>query len=102
MKKWILMTLFSLPLLGSPALYAAETPTADTASSSVDAEYSAAAVDVNTADAETLADRLIGIGAAKAKAIVAYRNQHGPFAGPEDLLAVKGIGPVCWIRTRGG
>ena len=48
-------------------------------------------VDINTADAKTL-DSLNGIGPAKAAAIVAYREQNGPFATIEDLANVKGIG----------
>lgn len=48
-------------------------------------------VDINTADAKTL-ESLNGIGPAKAAAIVAYREQNGPFATVEDLANVKGIG----------
>ena len=36
-------------------------------------------VDVNTADAETIAAELNGVGLSKAKAIVEYRTKHGPF-----------------------
>ena len=36
-------------------------------------------VDVNTADAKTLARELQGIGMAKAEAIVSYREKNGPF-----------------------
>ncbi|WP_166238426.1 ComEA family DNA-binding protein [Paenibacillus turpanensis] len=49
-------------------------------------------VAINQATAAEL-DRLPGIGAAKAKAIVDYRDQHGLFRKKEDLLKVKGIGP---------
>ena len=38
-----------------------------------------AKVNLNAADAETLRSDLFGIGAAKAKAIVAYRESNGPF-----------------------
>ncbi|HCO43596.1 MAG TPA: competence protein ComEA [Gammaproteobacteria bacterium] len=51
----------------------------------------AAPVDINCADAGTLT-ALNGIGEAKAQAIVAYRAEHGPFAGADDLANVKGIG----------
>lgn len=50
-------------------------------------------VDINTADAKTLAQSLDGVGLSKAEAIVAYRNAHGPFESLEDLAKVKGIGP---------
>lgn len=49
-------------------------------------------VNVNTADASTLAKELDGIGPAKAAAIVEYRQKNGPFRAPEDLLKVEGIG----------
>jgi len=49
-------------------------------------------VDINTADAKALATALKGIGASKAKAIIAYRQMHGPFKSVDDLKAVKGIG----------
>ncbi len=50
-------------------------------------------VNINTADANTIASELKGIGLAKAEAIVEYRRQHGDFDVPEELLKVKGIGP---------
>ncbi len=49
-------------------------------------------VDVNTADAKTLARELQGIGMAKAEAIVAYREKNGPFKSADDLAKVKGLG----------
>jgi competence protein ComEA len=49
-------------------------------------------VNVNTADAETIATELKGIGLTKAKAIVEYREKHGPFQSADDLSLVKGIG----------
>ncbi|MGN6520059.1 MAG: ComEA family DNA-binding protein [Dokdonella sp.] len=51
-----------------------------------------AQVDINHADAKTLAESLSGIGLVKAEAIVAYRKANGPFARIEDLGKVKGIG----------
>lgn len=49
------------------------------------------AVNINTADVATLAS-LNGIGESKAQAIVAYRDENGPFQSVEDLASVKGIG----------
>ncbi len=49
-------------------------------------------VNVNKADAETIARELQGIGPAKAQAIVDYRESNGPFEAVDDLLKVKGIG----------
>jgi competence protein ComEA len=50
-------------------------------------------VDLNSADAATLAKELEGIGPARAKAIVEYRERNGKFRSPDELLNVKGIGP---------
>lgn len=49
-------------------------------------------VDVNTADAATISAELQGVGMSKAAAIVEYRETHGPFRTPDDLILVKGIG----------
>ncbi len=48
-------------------------------------------VDINTADASTLAKELNGVGPARAQAIVAYRNEHGPFKSVDDLALVKNM-----------
>lgn len=49
-------------------------------------------VDINTADAETLASAIDGVGLKKARDIVAYRQANGPFASVDELTQVKGIG----------
>jgi competence protein ComEA len=48
-------------------------------------------VNVNTADATALAKALNGIGPAKAKAIVSYREKNGPFKSVDQLALVDGI-----------
>jgi competence protein ComEA len=48
-------------------------------------------VNVNTADATALAKALNGIGPAKAKAIVSYREKNGPFKSVDQLAMVDGI-----------
>ena len=57
-------------------------------------------VDVNTADAETIAAELNGVGLSKAKAIVEYRTKHGPFQNVDDLSLVKGIGETTVEKNR--
>jgi competence protein ComEA len=52
----------------------------------------AGAVDINNADAETLAQELNGVGVSRAQAIVEYRESFGDFQSAEDLLNVSGIG----------
>ena len=48
-------------------------------------------VNINTADANALAKALNGIGPAKAKAIVSYREKNGPFKSVDQLAMVEGI-----------
>ncbi|TVT82782.1 helix-hairpin-helix domain-containing protein [Pseudomonas sp. H3(2019)] len=59
-----------------------------------------AKVDLNAADATTLQRELTGVGEAKAKAIVAYRESNGPFASVDELLEVKGIGKAILDKNR--
>jgi competence protein ComEA len=53
---------------------------------------SSSLINVNTASSKEL-ESLPGIGEVLAQRIVEYRETHGPFQNPEDLLKVKGIGP---------
>lgn len=48
-------------------------------------------VNINTADSATL-QTLPGIGEKRAEAIIAYREENGPFRTPEELTDVSGIG----------
>jgi competence protein ComEA len=52
----------------------------------------AAPVNINTADAQTIADALDGIGLKKAQAIIDYRSKNGAFKSIDDLSQVAGIG----------
>ncbi|HEY8682429.1 MAG TPA: helix-hairpin-helix domain-containing protein [Rhodanobacter sp.] len=54
--------------------------------------FAATPVNINTADAATIAKSLDRIGQSKAQAIVAWRDAHGPFKKVDDLGHVKGIG----------
>ncbi|SET69491.1 ComEA family DNA-binding protein [Pseudomonas graminis] len=57
-------------------------------------------VNLNAASAETLQKELSGIGAAKANAIVAYREEHGGFTAVDELIEVKGIGKALLDKNR--
>jgi competence protein ComEA len=56
-------------------------------------------VNINTATAEDF-DSLPRIGATLAERIIAYRDEHGPFAGVESLLEVPGIGDLILAGMR--
>jgi len=91
----VLIVFTSLPLFASAA---AEVVSVDTRSTvAVAAEQT---IDLNSADAATLQQALNGIGAVKAKAIVDYRQEHGPFASVDELLEVKGIGAAILEKNR--
>ncbi len=57
-------------------------------------------VNINSADAAAIAKALVGVGLAKAQAIVTYRQQHGPFKTADELALVKGIGPKVIEKNR--
>ena len=68
------------------------------------AHTSAAAADdklinINTASPAELGE-LKGIGDAKAKVIVAYREKNGPFKTVDDLRQVNGIGDKLLTKLR--
>jgi competence protein ComEA len=60
----------------------------------------AAPVDINRADAAELDRAMVGVGAARAQAIVDHREQHGPFKSVDELTNVKGIGAATVERNR--
>lgn len=64
-------------------------------------EQSASSVNINTASAQEIADALTGVGLIRAEAIVAYRQEHGPFSTIEGLLDVKGIGQGVLKKNTG-
>jgi competence protein ComEA len=80
--RWIKGTLISLALFAGPL-------------------SAAGPVDINAADAQTLAEALDGVGPAKAQAIVDYRAANGPFKSVDDLENVKGIGQSTLEKNRG-
>jgi competence protein ComEA len=56
-------------------------------------------VNINTADVWLLA-ALPGIGDVRARAIIAYRQQNGPFRDINELLNVEGIGDITLDKIR--
>jgi competence protein ComEA len=57
-------------------------------------------VDINTADAATIAKELQGIGLSRAQAIVAYREKNGAFRSADELRKIKGIGAKVLEKNR--
>jgi len=94
MRKLMIILLFALGLGAVPATFAAEvttTPAGVTTNSVL--------MDLNRASADDLT-HLPGLGQVKSEAIIAYRQQHGPFTSVEQLLEVKGIGPATLDKIR--
>ncbi|HWQ43944.1 MAG TPA: helix-hairpin-helix domain-containing protein [Desulfosporosinus sp.] len=54
-------------------------------------------ININTAGAAEL-DKLPGVGPALTERILQYRSEHGPFARPEDLKNVSGIGTKTYEK----
>jgi competence protein ComEA len=82
------------PSTTAPAVVASDdtaSQTTDTVTSSDHTAKKLQTVNINTADASTIASSLHGIGAKRAEAIVNYRTQNGPFKTVDDLTKIKGI-----------
>lgn len=60
----------------------------------------AAAININAADVEALAAGLKGVGPARAKEIVRYRESYGPFSSVEELTEVQGISKSTLDKNR--
>ena len=78
------------PLLTSTTLYAQESAHS----------VQLASVNINSADAQTLAAGLKGVGLSRAQAIVRYRETFGPFASVDELAEVKGVGTSTIEKNR--
>ena len=62
--------------------------------------FAAEPVNINTADAEALAEAINGVGLKRAEAIVEYRNQNGPFGSVDELVQVQGVGEKTLEKSR--
>ena len=86
-----LTTIFAVSLIHSTSAYAEEPDNRIAASQMIN---------INTADAATIAAALKGVGLKKAQAIVKYREEFGPFHNVEELIEVKGIGKSILERNK--
>ncbi len=91
----ILVLLIGLGLMPRSAL--ANEPTQPPAAAAV---VQAQLVNINTADAATLAAGLRGVGLSRAEDIIRYRETYGPFGAVEELVDVKGIGQATLDKNR--
>lgn len=57
-------------------------------------------VNINTADAQALAEAINGVGLKRAEAIVEYRNENGPFESVDELVKVQGVGEKSLQKSR--
>jgi competence protein ComEA len=86
-----------LTVLVENPIVATRTAAADTARAATTS--SPEKVNINTADAKTLAS-LSGVSRSLAAKIVKYRDEHGPFRKPEDLRRVDGVGNGVLEKNR--
>lgn len=100
LKQHLATLLFSCLVSLSSNSIAAEAAKPQPAQAAEVAQTASSRVNLNTADAATLEADLLGIGPAKAQAIVDHRTANGPFASIDELLEVKGIGPATLEKNR--
>ena len=86
-----------LTLLIAHAALAAETK--DQAAKADPAVASMQKININQADAKTLAT-LKGIGKDRALKIIEFREKNGPFLKIEDIMKIKGIGRKVFDRNK--
>ncbi|MBD8499052.1 ComEA family DNA-binding protein [Paenibacillus arenosi] len=81
------------------AAAASNTNNVPTNATEIAAEQQSQLISLNRANEQQL-DELPGVGPSKAKAIVAYREQHGKFNSIEEVMKVKGIGPKMFKKMK--
>jgi competence protein ComEA len=81
-----------VPKEGEEVAPAGQTTAATPQPQSVESAPSGGPVNINSADAQAL-DSLPGVGPSTAAKIIQDREANGPFASPDDLGRVSGIGP---------
>ncbi|NKB31598.1 MAG: hypothetical protein GKR91_00655 [Pseudomonadales bacterium] len=82
------------------ALLFAFTPVAQAADAPQSTTEEISQLDINSANAESIASALDGIGLVKARDIVAYREMFGSFRSVEELAEVRGVGMATVDKNR--
>ena len=62
--------------------------------------FAAEAININTADKETLMETIKSVGDKRAEAIIAYREKNGPFNSVDELAEISGIGQSIVDKNR--
>ncbi|MEO6699757.1 MAG: helix-hairpin-helix domain-containing protein [Paraperlucidibaca sp.] len=97
----LVMACSLMPTLASAAPAAAVTAAKPTAMAPAGATKSKApALNLNSANAAELTEKLVGVGPKKAEAIIAWRKANGGFKTSAQLMEVKGIGPSLYERNK--
>ena len=96
----LLLSLAMMASQGGFAQTGALAATGATESQAVPTAGDQVRVNINEADAATIADVLVGIGTSRAMAIVEYREQHGRFTSLEDLVEVTGVGEATVFNNK--
>lgn len=59
-----------------------------------------ATVNINVADADTIAAVLTGVGKVRAQSIIKWRESNGPFTSTEQLAEVSGVGAIVLEKNK--
>lgn len=92
-KKKLLFLVAALSLLVSGGIV--RSVSADSHAQAKQSQAAMERININTASQKELL-KLKGIGTSYADRIIQYREKHGPFQKPDDILKVKGIGKKTW------
>lgn len=76
-----------------------ETPEAEESKPATEAVSEDGRININTAGVEELTT-LKGVGESRANAIIAFREEHGSFENPEDIMQIAGIKEGIYAKIK--
>lgn len=76
-----------------------ETPEAEESKPATEAVSADGRININTAGVEELTT-LKGVGESRANAIIAFREEHGSFENPEDIMQIAGIKEGIYAKIK--
>jgi len=92
LRRGLRLSAIATALLFGPALYGGSGAALAEEAAPPAVAAQVAPVNINKADAATLATQLKGVGPSRAEEIIRHREAYGPFASVDELAEVKGIG----------